>query len=269
MNKKRYFFVAIVFLLTLQVHAQKDSVHYFQSHDGIKIAFTDVGIGPPIILLHGFINSGSSWNKSVVKEQLVAQGYRVIVPDLRGNGNSEQPEKSVAYQNDAEVKDVMALANHLKLENYMALGYSRGSIVLAKVLTLDNRIHKAIIGGMGADFTDPNWDRRIAFADAFSGRAEPTELTRGAVTYAKSIDANLKILGFLQDYQPVSSATELGAIRIPILIVCGDEDLDNGSPEALQKMIPQSRLTLVKGDHNNTYKQTNFAAAVLAFLRLH
>lgn len=267
MNKNTSFFLGILLLLLQPIRGQEGHHTYFTSHDGIKIAFTDQGSGQPIVLLHGFINTGDAWNKSSLKKVLLNEGYRVIVPDLRGNGKSDRPLNPEAYQNNAEVKDVMALADHLKLEHYSALGYSRGAIVLAKLLTMDPRITTAVIGGMGADFTNPSWDRRLAFADAFNGRAELTELTRGAVAYAKSIDANLKILGLLQDYQPVTSPKQLKKITIPVLIVCGDEDTDNGNPKDLQNLIPDSRLEIVKGDHNNTYKQSNFADAVLSFIK--
>ena len=260
------FFLSMLLWLQLGL-GQEENHRYFASHDGVKIASTDTGSGQVVMLLHGFINTGSSWNKSVLKKELLSKGYRVIVPDLRGNGKSDQPEHPKAYQKNAEVKDLITLVNFLKLDNYIAIGYSRGSIVLAKLMTLEPRIKKAVIGGMGADFTNPNWERRLAFADAFNGRAELTELTRGAVEYAKSIDANLKILGLLQDYQPVTTPEELQTISIPILIVCGDTDLDNGNPKQLQQYLPNSVLELVNGDHNNTYKQHNFAEAILDFLK--
>ena len=119
---------------------------------------------------------------------------------------------------------------------------------------------------MGFDFTNPNWDRRIAFADAFSGRTKLTEMTEGAVNYARSIDADIKALGFLQDYQPVTSPQELQNIKVPTLIICGDQDVDNGNPKELQQYIPNIQLTIVDGDHNNTYKQDNFAEAVMKFI---
>lgn len=168
---------------------------FFKSFDQTKIAFTDEGKGVPIILIHGFISNGSSWNKTVIKTKLLEKGYRVIVPDLRGNGKSDRPQDPKAYQNDAEIKDLIRLANHLELKKYIAIGYSRGSIILAKLLTKENRISQAVLGGMGVDFTNPNWGRRIAFADAFTGRTKLTELTEGAVNYAKSIDTDLNALG--------------------------------------------------------------------------
>jgi Predicted hydrolases or acyltransferases (alpha/beta hydrolase superfamily) len=244
----------------------QSSESFFMSFDKTHIAFTDEGQGKAVILIHGFISNGSSWSKTVLKKSLIDKGYRVIVPDLRGNGKSDRPPSKNAYKYNAEVKDLVALADYLKLESYIAIGYSRGSIVLAKLLTGEERISKAVLGGMGVDFTDPNWARRIAFADAFSGRSEPTDMTRGAIDYARSIDADLEVLRMLQDYQPVTSLEELRDISTDILVICGDEDKDNGDPEDLHKALPNSHLIIVKGDHNNTYKQENFSQTIIDYL---
>jgi len=205
--------------------------------------------------------------QSVIKRDLLAKGFRVIVPDLRGNGNSDQPTNPLTYANDAEIKDLQALADLLQFKKYIAIGYSRGSIVLAKLLTKDSRIQKAVLGGMGLDFSNPNWERRIMFADAFSGRAPLTSATEGAVNYAKSIGANLKVLGMLQDHQPVTSIEELQEIRTKILVIAGDVDKDNGSPAELDAQLPNSQLQIISGDHNNTYKAANFSEAVLKFIQ--
>jgi len=266
MKKVIPFFISIVFLALISQAQEQNELAFFQSFDNTKIAYTDEGSGKPVVLIHGFIVDGSSWGRSTLKGILLENGYRVIIPDLRGNGNSDKPGEKEAYQNNAEIKDLMILADHLKLDEYLAVGYSRGSIILAKLLTEDKRITKAVLGGMGVDFTNPDWDRRIAFADAFTGRVAPTELTKGALDYANSIKADIRALGFLQDYQPLTSLKELSNIKTETLVICGDKDTDNGNPEALQQQLPNSQLVIVEGDHNNTYKQENFAKAVLSFL---
>lgn len=236
----------------------------FTSFDGTKIAYEDVGEGDAIVLVHGFINSGSMWNKSVLKRELLDKGYRLIVPDLRGNGSSEKPQTDKGYANNAEVKDLKFLADRLGLKSYAAIGYSRGSIVLAKLLTIDDRVKKAVFGGMGIDFTNPNWDRRLMFAEAFAGNTNNE--TKGAVTYAKSIGADLQSLHLQQKHQPVTSIEELERITIPVLVISGDEDVDNGSPVALKEIMPKGILKRVKGDHNATYKKDTFSKAIVEFL---
>ena len=245
---------------------QENSISYFKSFDNTKIAYTDEGNGEPVILIHGFIMHRTHWDNTALKKLLLDKGYRVIIPDLRGNGDSDRPQNEDAYKNNAEIKDLIGLASHLNLTSYMAIGYSRGSIVLAELLTEEKRITKAVLGGMGINFTNPDWDRRIAFADAFSGRKPPDDLTRGAIDYARSINANIRALGFLQDHQPVTSPAELQRIETETLVICGDQDRDNGDPEALKDQFPNGRLIIVEGDHNNTYKQANFAQAIINFL---
>lgn len=260
-------FIALLLLSasTLFVKAQENT-QYFTSFDKTQIAYTDEGTGAPVILIHGFISSGSSWNNTVLKQALVDQGYRVIIPDLRGNGKSDKPQKAKAYAKNAEIKDLKALADHLKLNSYTAIGYSRGSIVLAKLLTKEKRIKQAVIGGMGLDFTNPKWPRRIQFANAFLGTEALTSSTEGAVSYAKSIGADIKVLGYLQQHQPITTIKNLKKVKIRMLVIAGGEDKDNGSPIDLNEVFPNSQLVLVPGDHNNTYKGQDFSDAIMGFL---
>ena len=263
-----YISIIIFILISVSCRSIADSKKDFISFDGTKIAYTDHGSGEIVLLIHGFIVDGNvNWGKSELKKQLLNQGYRVIIPDLRGNGNSDKPTDENAYKNNAEIKDLIALIDHLDAESYMAVGYSRGAILLANLLTSDNRITKAVFGGMGIHFTNPDWDRRIEFGNVFSGRSEPDELTKGAVDFAKNLDVNFKIMGFLQDHQPETTIADLNNIKVKTLVICGDEDLDNGDPKDLQKEIPKSRLALVHGDHMSTFNSTGFAEEIIHFLK--
>lgn len=267
MKMRMYKLLIITILFLVSCKSQEESKNNFISFDGTNIAYSDNGNGEVVLLIHGFIVDGNwNWGKSELKKQLISQGYRVIIPDLRGNGDSDKPQNEDAYKNNAEVKDLIALIDHLEADNYMAVGYSRGAIVLANLLTKDKRITKAVFGGMGIGFTYPNWDRRIEFGNVFSGRTEPNEMTRGAVDFAKNLDVNFKIMGYLQDYQPETTVTELNNIEIETLVICGDEDLDNGNPKELQEQLPNSKLSLVSGDHMSTPFSKDFAESIIEFL---
>ena len=148
----------------------------------------------------------------------------------------------------------------------MAIGYSRGAIVLAKLLTKDTRIEQTVVGGMGLDFTNPKWPRRIQFMKAFLGTAPLTPETEGAVNYARSVGADIKVLGYLQQHQPVTSVKHLKRVKTRILVIAGNEDHDNGSPSELNEVFPNSELVIIPGDHNNSYKTEAFAKAILDFL---
>ncbi|WP_324026737.1 alpha/beta fold hydrolase [Maribacter sp. BPC-D8] len=258
----RYFLFCLLLITLSQVVSSQSGK--FESFDGTQIAYTDEGSGDVVLLLHGFINSRKSWDKTALKKGLLNAGYRVIIPDLRGNGDSDKPQIEEAYQDNAEVKDVLLLMNHLNIEKYKAVGYSRGSIVLAKLLTKDDSIEKAVLGGMGIDFTNADWDRRIMFAKAFDG--DINEMTKGAVDYARSINADLRSLHLQQKFQPVTTISELNKIEIDVMVICGDEDNDNGNAEELSKAFKNGSLKRVPGDHNGTYKTVGFSLAVLQFL---
>lgn len=256
--------LSLLILCILPASAQKSQT--FSSFDGVHIAYTEEGGGFPVFLLHGFISNGSSWQKTALRQRLVEKGYRVIIPDLRGNGASDKPHTEEAYANDAEIRDMMALADHLNLKAFSVVGYSRGSIVLARWLTMDTRIRKAVLGGMGLDFTNPDWPRRVMFQKAFSGEEEPNEVTLGAVEYARSIGGDLEILGLLQKYQPVTPVGELRKVTIPVLVIAGDQDKDNGEPAELAAAFSKGRLVIVPGDHDGTYHSEEFASQVVEFL---
>lgn len=260
----KLFSITLLLSSLFSYHTAQESVHYFTSFDGVKIAYTDEGKGHPVVLIHGFISNASSWDRTVLKQKLLDGGFRVIIPDLRGNGNSDKPQVSTAYANNAEVKDLIGLSDHLKLNSYTGIGYSRGSIILAELLTQEKRMSKAVLGGMGLDFTNPDWDRRIMFAEAFDGKV--TSETQGAVDYAKSIDADLKVLSFLQQHQPSPSVKALNEVKTSTLVIAGDLDSDNGNPKDLQLNLMNSELKIVSGDHNNTYKGNEFAMAIMKFL---
>ena len=261
MFKKHFISCLLVIAFMQKTTAQ---VNTFESFDGVKISYTDEGYGEPTLLLHGFLNSRKSWDNTVLKQQLINMGYRVIIPDLRGNGDSDKPKDEGAYGNGAEIKDLVLLMNRLKVEKYKAVGYSRGSIVLAKLLTEDDRIEKAVLGGMGIDFTNPEWDRKIMFANAFKG--EVNQFTKGAVDYAKSINADFRSLYLQQKYQPVTSVKELNELVIEILVISGTDDLDNGSAEDLKNSFVKGKLEKVPGDHNGTYKTEAFSNSIIRFL---
>src|SRR6185436_20370317 len=136
-----------------QVNNTSDSGAYFRSFDSTKIYYEVRGLGDAVVLVHGFIVNGQSWKRTELYKNLLEEGYKVIILDQRGNGFSDKPHDSLAYDNDAEAKDIMGLMKHLKIKKYNAIGYSRGSIIVARLLALDKNIKKAVIGGMGAEFT--------------------------------------------------------------------------------------------------------------------
>ena len=63
--------------------------------NGVGIEYEVTGQGRPVVLLHGFPDSGRLWRHQV--PALAGAGFQVIVPDLRGYGRSGKPEAVEAY----------------------------------------------------------------------------------------------------------------------------------------------------------------------------
>lgn len=252
-------------LILHSVVAQSTREPLFTSFDGTKIHYDILGEGKPVILLHGFISNSDSWKHAPVRQALADAGFKVVTLDLRGNGLSDKPHTAEAYRDNAELKDVMALAKHLGLTNYDVVGYSRGAILTAKLLTMDKQVRRAVMGGISVDFSDPNWYRRKNFYEALTKPGSHPEL-QSAVDYAKKSGADTIVLARLQELQPVTSRAELGKIRIPVLVVNGDQDKDNGDPQTLVDAVPGSRLVIVPGNHGGAMRTPEFATAVVEFL---
>ena len=259
------FLLTFGLLLATLVHAQTTREPLFTSFDGTKIHYDILGEGKPVVLLHGFISTSESWKRSSVRQALADAGFKVVMLDLRGNGLSDKPHTAEAYENNAELKDVIALMKHLGLTNYDVVGYSRGAILTAKLLTMDKQVRRAVMGGISVDFSDPNWIRRKNFHEALTRPGSHPEL-QPAVDNAKKAGADTVVLARLQEFQPVTSKTDLGKIRIPVLVVNGDQDKDNGDPQTLVDAIPGSRLVIVPGNHGGAMRTPEFAKAVVEFL---
>ncbi len=252
-------------LLTFCASAQPARAPLFISFDGTRIHYDILGEGKPVVLLHGFISNSESWKRAPVRQALADAGFKVITLDLRGNGLSDKPHTAEAYERNAELKDVMSLMKFLGVDTYDVVGYSRGAILTAKLLTMDKQIHKAVMGGMGLDFSDPNWYRRKNFHEALTKPGSHPEL-QSAVDYAKKSGADTVALARMQEFQPVTTPEELAKITVPVLVVNGDKDTDNGEPKALVDAIPGAKLVIVPGDHGGAMRTPEFAKAVVDFL---
>lgn len=268
----RLFILLLFCICVLESNAQTDSLaskfpvdsNYFSSFDGTKIYYEVRGNGKPVLLVHGFIVNSNSWKHAALYNDLLNAGYKVIILDMRGNGRSDKPHDSTAYDNDAEAKDIMLLMDKLKVKDYVAVGYSRGSIITARLLVLDKRVKAAVMGGMGTDFTNPLWPRRIMFYHAFMGEDIPE--AKGAVDYAKSQNLDLLALAYLQRSQPSTPKEVLQKVKQPVLVISGSEDSDNGSADDLAKLFSNSTFATVPGDHNHAAGTKEFSEEVRKFL---
>lgn len=95
--------------------------------DGLELHVVRAGNGPPVILLHGFPEGWRSWRNQI--EELAAAGFTVIVPDLRGYGESDQPRDELAYRLRHLVEDVACLVRSSGSRVASIAGHDWGGIV--------------------------------------------------------------------------------------------------------------------------------------------
>jgi pimeloyl-ACP methyl ester carboxylesterase len=92
---------------------------------GVGIEYDVTGQGPPVVLLHGFPDSGRLWRHQV--PALAEAGFQVIVPDLRGYGRSDQPAEVDSYSLPFLAGDVLAVLADLGIEKAHLVGHDWGA----------------------------------------------------------------------------------------------------------------------------------------------
>jgi len=101
--------------------------HCFADVNGIRMHYVDEGEGPLVILLHGFPYLWYMWRRQIVA--LAAAGYRVIVPDQRGFGQTDRPDPIEAYDISQSVGDMVGLLAALGESSGVIVGHDLGAWV--------------------------------------------------------------------------------------------------------------------------------------------
>ncbi len=92
--------------------------------NGIMLRCRYAGNGPAVALLHGWCGSSHTWRHVA---PLLAERYTVIVPDMRGNGDSDKPERG--YDASTMSADIAGLLDHFKAEQAHLVGHDMGAPV--------------------------------------------------------------------------------------------------------------------------------------------
>src|ERR1700723_3389828 len=114
-----------------------------ENSGAIHLHYEDHGTGQPVVLIHGYPLSSSSWEKQV--PALLQAGHRVIAYDRRGFGKSSQP--TTGYNYDTFAEDLHKLVTHLKLRDFTLVGFSMGGGEVARYIGKygSNDVNKAVI----------------------------------------------------------------------------------------------------------------------------
>jgi len=99
---------------------------------GHRVAYVDMGDGPPVLLLHGFPTSSFLWRRQA---WLLAQRMRVIAPDLLGYGSSDRPQEADLSE-PAQAGYLRELLASLSVNRIAMVGHDLGGAI-AQILALD------------------------------------------------------------------------------------------------------------------------------------
>ena len=93
--------------------------------DGVGTEYEVTGQGRPVVLLHGFPDSGRLWRHQI--PALAGAGFQVVVPDLRGYGRSDKPQAVEAYSMGFLASDVLAILAELGIARAHVVGHDWGA----------------------------------------------------------------------------------------------------------------------------------------------
>lgn len=244
---------------------------HFQS-DGLNLAYQSFGEGRPVLCIHGFASSGKvNWIDTGWVETLTGAGYRAIVLDNRGHGESDKPYDTEVYYPQAMARDAVALLDHLGIDKAAVLGYSMGARISAfMAFEHEERVACAIFGGMGMNLinglTDGNDIISGLLAPSLDGLTHPT--ARQFRIFADHTGADREALAACMETSRAPMArADVRRINVPVLVAVGEADEMAGPPGPLAEMLPQGEAFVIpKRDHMRATGDKAFKAAALDFL---
>jgi non-heme chloroperoxidase len=248
----------------------------------IELYYEDHGSGDPVVLIHGYPLSGSSWEKQL--PALLDAGCRVITYDRRGFGRSSQPTSGYNYDTFAE--DLHKLVTDLKLSNFALVGFSMGGGEVARYIGRygSKNVSKAvIIGGIppyllktadnqeGVDASVFEGIKKAAAADRYAFFTEffknfyNTDVLLGKRISEQAIQASWNIAATASATASVACVStwhedfrkDVASIDVPTLVIHGDADRIvplAASGQRTAKQIKGARLSVIKdGPHAVTW----------------
>jgi pimeloyl-ACP methyl ester carboxylesterase len=242
--------------------------HDFIASDGIRLAWHELGEGKPVVLLHGlFSNAHVNWIKFGHAERIASRGFRVIMPDQRAHGHSDKPHDPRFYPREVLVRDAQELIAQLGLEEYDLGGYSLGARTAVRMVVSGARPRRLIVAGMGLEGLLDTGARAAHFKRILQGlgsfaQGSPEWM---AEQFLRTTGGDPAALLPLLDSFADTSEAEIAAIAQPTLVLSGADDRDNGSAEALARLLPNPAYVEVPGTHMSVVTKPEFGAAIADF----
>jgi pimeloyl-ACP methyl ester carboxylesterase len=242
----------------------------FAGRDGVPLVYRETGAGRPLILLHGFMGMGTQWLDWGSGGGLAEQGFRLILPDFRGHGESTRSHDPLAYPPDVLADDGLALIEHLGLGagEYDLGGYSLGGRVVVRLLARGAQPRRAVVAAQGLEkVSGPQGDasRRSLTAVLDGSALDPDSRDARFAHWMATLGADPQALLLLLDSLVATPESALRQITTPTLVVIGDQD-ERADADELAALLPAGRFVRVPGDHGSAFSAPEFRAAISEFL---
>lgn len=255
--------------------------HRIRSDDA-EIVYWTLGDGPSVVLLHPFPVNHEFW---LPVAEALSTRYRLILPDLRGHGESGAGEGPATM--DKHAADLARLMDDAQVPRAPIIGVSIGGYLLFEFW----RKHRARVAALGlcntkapADGPEARAARLQAANDVLERGTEPFVQSMASRVLAKStqesrpdlVDGALRMMRKMspEDIAQVQrgmaarpdSVDALKTINVPTLLITGDEDPMTGVNEAefMRQHIPGSQLRVIqKAGHYSPWEQPEEATKLL------
>ena len=257
--------------------------------NGIRLAYSDTGTGPPVVLLvHGFPLNRSMWDPQL---GMLRQRARVIAPDLRGFGASEAgPPGPLTMSQHAD--DLAALLDHVRVQAPVVYcGLSMGGYIAFPFWQRHRqRVAAFVLADTRATADRPEErQNRLAMAEDTerTGSSQPVldllmprllapTLWPGAPTreLVRGMLASAPLQGVAEGARGVAARPEmldlLPSIDVPTLVIVGEHDLITPPQQAelMVERLPNARLEVIPqaGHMANIENPDAFNEALVRFL---
>lgn len=240
------------------------------SSDGVEIYYQVTGEGYPLVMAHEFAGDITSWEPQV---NYFSRRYQVITYCHRGYPPSEVPDDPEAYSQDLQVEDLARLLRHLGIEQAHIGGLSMGgTLTVGFAIAHPEMCRSLVIASAGAGSDSGDRERLVAswqslsesmttegmekFADGYARGAERLQfLRKDPMGWAKfhaglaahsAQGSSLTFRGVQMKRKTIYQLEkELQQIRIPTLVMIGDEDTPCVEPAIFMKRnIPGAGLAV-------------------------
>jgi len=239
------------------------AVQTFAADDGVRLAYRIVGDGRPLVLLHGFVSTATTnWIRYGHAELLAARGFEVVLPDLRGHGDSARPHEASAYPPDVLTSDALALVSWLGLTDYDVGGYSLGGRTAIRMMVRGATPARAVVCGVGLDDVVAAAERTSYYRNVLSNLGT---FPRGSgewqvEAFLRTVSSDPEALLLLLDSWVDTSLDDVRKVPVPTAVIVGADD-DRGARE-LADVLPESTYRVIPGTHMSAVTKPELGRAI-------